>query len=261
MPNHMLRFAQRFLTWIHARPHRFPIAAGITSISLPPCLSSLLVAFDLHQNGALLIFLSGVIAAVITIPVAYANFQRARFTENQRRALSRAATTDPLTASLNRRSFCAAVEAEQARMPAPHTLSFLILFDLDHFKTVNDTYGHDVGDRVLKAVAETARAHIRSGSDYMARWGGEEFAIFLRGADAQAAMAFAERLRQAFETLELPDCPEAVRVTASFGLSPVTTDRDLDDAFREADRALYSAKRAGRNQSVAATGARVFAVA
>lgn len=250
--------AQKFLDWVHARPHRFPVAAGLSAIIFPLAFAWLLVAFELNQNGGLLIALTGLVAASIAGPVALANYHRARFIENQRKALSVAATTDPLTASLNRRSFYAAVRREQSLTPAT---SFLILFDLDHFKSINDTYGHQVGDDVLKAVAETTRSHIRSGSDHMARWGGEEFAIFMNGADAEVAMAFAERLRQAFETLELENAPPTLQITASFGLSPISGERDIDDALRAADRALYSAKRAGRNQSIVSDTAQSFMVA
>lgn len=242
---------QNFLDWVHDRPHRFPILAGVAALVLPFSFACLLVASGLHQNGSLLIALTTVVSVMIAGPAAFFNYQRARFIEQQSKALNIAATTDPLTGSLNRRSFYAAVNAEQANATDSQETNYLILFDLDHFKSINDTYGHQVGDTVLKAVAETTRNHIRSASDCMARWGGEEFAIFMNGVDAHIAMTFAERLREAFETLELPDCPPSVRVTASFGLSPITADRDIDVALRAADRALYSAKRSGRNQTIA----------
>ena len=252
---------QNFLDWVHDRPHRFPIVAGVAAMVLPFSFACVLVAFGLHQNGSLLIALTAFVSALIAGPAAYANYQRARFIEQQSEALNVAATTDPLTGSLNRRSFYAAVNAEQARAPEQQDTNYLILFDLDHFKSINDTYGHQVGDQVLKAVAQTTRNHIRSGSDCMARWGGEEFAIFMNGVDAHIAMAFAERLRQAFEALELPGCPSTLQVTASFGLSPIYADRDIDDALRAADRALYSAKRSGRNQTIASDGSSTFVAA
>lgn len=245
---------QNFLDWVHDRPHRFPIVAGVAAMVFPFSFACVLVAFGWHQNGTLLIGLTTFVSALIAGPAAYANYQRARFIEQQSKALNVAATTDPLTGSLNRRSFYAAVNAEQARAAEHQETNYLILFDLDHFKSINDTYGHQVGDAVLKAVAETTRNHIRSASDCLARWGGEEFAIFMNGVDAHIAMTFAERLRQAFETLELPDCPPSLQVTASFGLSPITANRDIDDALRAADRALYSAKRLGRNQTIASNG-------
>lgn len=257
----MLSDGQNFLDWVHDRPHRFPIVAGVAAMLLPFSFACLLVASGLHQNGSLLITLVALVSALIAGPAAYANYQRARFIEQQSKALNIAATTDPLTGSLNRRSFYAAVNAEQTRRPQQQETSYLNLFDLDHFKSINDSYGHQVGDEVLKAVAQTTRSHIRSRSDCMARWGGEEFAIFMNGVNAHIAMTFAERLRQAFETLEIPDCPPTVQVTASFGLSPITDDCDIDDALRAADRALYSAKRSGRNQTFASDGSNAIVAA
>lgn len=257
----MSSMGQTLSNWVFAKPHRFPVIAASIGIVFPIIGAILLVESKLHENGTLLILICAAVAASIAIPAGLANYHQAKFTEKQRKALNEAATTDPLTGSLNRRSFYAAVRKEQAAMPSQDKTSYLVLFDLDHFKSVNDTYGHQVGDTVLVAVADTARAHIRSGTDHLARWGGEEFAVFLSDADAEIAMAFAERLRKSFEILDLGDALGPLRVTASFGLSPMTTDLDLDDALKAADRALYSAKRAGRNQSIAATGARVIAAA
>ncbi|PZR13290.1 MAG: hypothetical protein DI536_13475 [Archangium gephyra] len=115
------------------------------------------------------------------------------------------------------------------------------LFDVDHFKKVNDTFGHDVGDVVLQQVADALRSSARTG-DFVARWGGEEFLAVV--ADPAGAQRFAERVRLAVSALETP----AGRVTISGGISPVQRPGDV----KRADERLYEAKRQGRNRVLGA---------
>lgn len=161
--------------------------------------------------------------------------------------LEAAALTDPLTGMNNRRFFDAALRhflAEFARIERPIGLMIL---DLDHFKAINDTYGHDVGDEVLKAVAaclfEFTRYH-----DVVARLGGEEFAIVAPNVEAEELANLAERIRVAIARLPLDIGGIRVRVTASIGLAVSQTDDDSAGFYKRADVNLYAAKQAGRNR-------------
>lgn len=167
--------------------------------------------------------------------------------ESNQDELRRLASTDPLTGLANRRSFLDASNAEVALTRRTGRPTALVLLDLDHFKDVNDSWGHAVGDSVLVAVADLLRRDRRT-TDVVARLGGEEMALLLRETDLDAALHLAERLRAtlAEETLRHGDAE--ISLTASFGVSVVTPDdTSFDTVLRRADRALYAAKRAGRN--------------
>jgi len=133
----------------------------------------------------------------------------------------------------------------------------LILFDVDHFKLVNDTYGHDAGDKVLISVAELLRRNTRDNLEILGRVGGEEFAVLCLGkSDAAAACLIAERLRQAVatQTIELP--AGRLTVTVSAGLArPEAPDESWESVYARADHALYRAKESGRNRVCSADDA------
>ncbi len=165
------------------------------------------------------------------------------------------AATDALTGLANRRQFEERLLAEvdrTRRFPAPLGLMML---DIDHFKLVNDHHGHQAGDDVLRAVADTLATCARD-VDVAARYGGEEMAVLLPGADVAGALAAAERVRKAVESLDtgVRDAQgKPVRVTVSLGVSALGEGPvDGDELVAEADAALYRAKRAGRNRSEAA---------
>ncbi len=128
------------------------------------------------------------------------------------------------------------------------TLSILF-FDIDYFKNVNDTYGHDVGDSVLRKVAETISHSVREG-DTVSRWGGEEIVASLLGASEQDAKEKAESIRAKVEKLSFPDYPD-LKITISIGISSNTPATTLSILMKNADLALYNAKRTGRNKVVA----------
>ena len=163
--------------------------------------------------------------------------------------LRRLTTTDQLTGALNRYQFFEMAHAEQARWERyGHPLSG-IMIDADHFKRINDTYGHAAGDEVLRHLARLCREELRE-LDILARLGGEEFAILLPATDGQAAVAVAERLRKRLEQtpVQLED-GRAVTITASFGVSALSEDTPTIAAMLKfADSALYAAKRNGRNR-------------
>jgi diguanylate cyclase (GGDEF)-like protein len=119
--------------------------------------------------------------------------------------------------------------------------------DLDHFKHVNDRFGHAGGDAVLRSVAAVLRSSIRS-EDLVARWGGEEFILLLPETDRAGAWQAAEKVRLAVAAREIPVDATPVRVTASFGVAAHAPDRTLDSTIADADRALYRAKEEGRDR-------------
>lgn len=161
--------------------------------------------------------------------------------------LMEAAHRDPLTNLANRRCFEQRHAEVMADGPAAHAI---LMLDLDHFKAVNDTHGHDVGDAVLVAVAGALEACAR-GDDFPGRLGGEEFAVLLPGTDLEGARRAGERVRSAIAALVLPLADGGtLRVTSSVGVAPLG--RDLKAALDAADQALYAAKRGGRDQVVVA---------
>ena len=157
------------------------------------------------------------------------------------------ARTDPLTGLLNRRGFNEHASRELAHVARDSRPIALATFDIDHFKLINDEHGHVVGDRVLAHIARLLSNEAR-GIDVAARLGGEEFAVLMPGSDQAGAEAFAERVRRAVTGSACPGLPE-VRVSA--GVTATTAPIELELMMDRVDRALYTAKRAGRNRTVA----------
>lgn len=163
----------------------------------------------------------------------------------QLRSLSR---TDALTGALNRRAFTEAVMREQARASRYGLSLSLLLFDLDNFKVINDTYGHAAGDEVLKLFVQRAQALFRD-CDAVFRVGGEEFAVLLPHTDLEGGQRAAERLGATIARTNIAFGPHALRVTVSAGVATgLGTELDGLDLMAVADEALYRAKRGGRNR-------------
>jgi diguanylate cyclase (GGDEF)-like protein len=162
------------------------------------------------------------------------------------------ASTDELTQLANRRQFDEALGAEVVRAERFRDQVAIVVADLDNFKTVNDRFGHDVGDLVLRAFAASIRANVRD-VDLPARYGGEEFTVLLPSTDAEGGRQLAERLRVAAEEMVV-DAGDAgeVRVTSSFGVASYPEELSAAALLRAADRALYQAKTAGKNQVIVA---------
>ncbi|RWL46552.1 MAG: GGDEF domain-containing protein [Mesorhizobium sp.] len=161
--------------------------------------------------------------------------------------LEQAALTDGLTGMQNRRYFDDALREylqEFRRIDRPVGLMIL---DLDHFKQVNDTHGHDVGDEVLRAVATCLRGMTRY-HDVVARLGGEEFAVVTPNMDVELLARFAERIRKAIANLSILSGNVRLKVTTSVGLAVWDHKESAEDFYRRADRQLYEAKKQGRNR-------------
>jgi len=162
--------------------------------------------------------------------------------------IRRLATTDTLTGISNRGEFSRLLTEEIDRAQRYDRPLVLVMYDLDHFKLINDTFGHDVGDQVLKSVVDVVNEQIRR-VDVHGRWGGEEFLLFLPETDMAAALAIAKRLSQAIANHGF-DHGEAV--TSSFGVTTLVPGEDFDALVKRADEALYLAKSGGRNRVEAA---------
>ncbi|SES29330.1 diguanylate cyclase [Halopseudomonas bauzanensis] len=163
------------------------------------------------------------------------------------RNLERLAATDPLTGLANRRAFLQGMERELRRAGQGLADGALLVLDLDHFKSINDTYGHAAGDKVLIHLAQLMRSMLRQ-NDIAGRLGGEEFAVLLPDAGHERALAIAERLRLAIERSAIEHEGSIIVATASIGLASLQG--EVDEIFTLADEALYRAKNEGRNRTV-----------
>jgi len=159
---------------------------------------------------------------------------------------------DPLTKIANRKSFDDGMEAAIAEAGDNDAPLCLMIIDIDHFKTFNDTYGHQTGDQVLRLVAMTLKSNIK-GKDLAARYGGEEFVAILPSTDIEGAVIVAENIRRAIQAKELlkrSTNEKLGRITASFGVAAYRAGDTAGMLIERADRCLYAAKHAGRNRVV-----------
>jgi diguanylate cyclase (GGDEF)-like protein len=173
-------------------------------------------------------------------------------------ALHHNALTDPMTGLLNRRGFDAHVDELVGKLAGGGTTHGFVIADIDHFKAVNDIYGHGAGDAVLSNFARILSGTARPG-DIVARWGGEEFVIVIVNSDAPTAKLYAEAVRSVFAQIDHPGL-KGNPVTASFGVDAWRRGDKLRDIYKRADEALYGAKSGGRNQVRMAAGS-VVAIA
>ena len=175
--------------------------------------------------------------------------------EEANRNLLMLASTDGLTGLANRRSFDKALKRELARCFREELPLALLLVDVDHFKSYNDSFGHQEGDECLKRLSHLLRGMARRPGDVAARYGGEEFAVILPNTSAEGGNQFAEHLRTSVEALSIPHCRSAYGiVTVSVGVACEAPVSDTDSILPDADAALYSAKANGRNRVEVFTG-------
>src|SRR6267378_3563240 len=202
------------------------------------------VAWDQLPAGTPLLWrLVNAVTYVVVLAVGMAGLQRLRHIQQQ---LSRLATHDPLTGLVNARSFAARLTQEldrNRRYPRPLALLYL---DLDDFKVINDSHGHQTGDAVLRLVADAMRSSMRQ-ADIVGRLGGDEFAVLMPETDPPLADAAAHRLAAGLRTV-FKGTPT---VTASIGVVSCTvSDANTDELLRRGDQAMYEAKRAGKDRVV-----------
>jgi diguanylate cyclase (GGDEF)-like protein len=166
--------------------------------------------------------------------------------------------TDPLTGLLNRRSFLDLSGKEATRAHRHGSPFSVLMLDIDHFKKINDSHGHPVGDQAIKALAAVCGKALRP-HDILARYGGEEFVLTLPQTSADGARIVAERIREAVEAVTVPSDNGEVRFTVSIGVATYGTGEPFDHVVERADQALYVSKQSGRNR-VTVAGAEPVAV-
>lgn len=187
-------------------------------------------------------------SAVFCTALGHLLFRLSRRDFHQQRELLRLATVDPLTEVRNRRALLEAGDRELRRARRAGTRLTVLMVDLDHFKGINDRYGHAVGDAVLREAARRLQAELRE-HDLLGRLGGEEFAVALPETDLEAALRVAERLRRCLAEAPVAVDDARVALTASLGAAEVDLhEESLEAALGRADAALYEAKAAGRNR-------------
>lgn len=212
---------------------RWVAGQGAPWNEIPPAATLLLQCFN---------------TAMTLLLLAVFSFVYSRLVTQAEQRLAAWAATDALTGLANRRHWLAQAELAQARQLRSPARLAVVLADIDHFKQVNDTHGHDRGDAVLRAVARTLAEAVRE-SDVVARWGGEEFIVLLHGADLRAALDVAEHLRVQVQNLQIPHTSGGtLNLSMSFGVTELRAAEHVQDAIRRSDQALYEAKHAGRNR-------------
>lgn len=209
------------------------------------------VIYSISNNGESFRewIVAAILAPLIISPiVTYAGLSLAHSLKEAQDALRKAATTDLLTGIANRRCLLdqtTAILSHATREPRPLSL---LLIDIDHFKSINDTYGHAVGDEAIVAVTKACQSRLRN-IDLFGRWGGEEFLVLLDGSNAEGAWRVAEDLRAAVEAVRLPNF--SCSLTISIGIATAANGHDpkaFDRMLSAADRELYRAKKDGRNR-------------
>jgi len=173
---------------------------------------------------------------IILLTLIFSNNNRLRFL----------AHNDQLTEVSNRHHLNFILEKEYERKQRYNSTFSLIIFDIDHFKKINDNYGHYAGDNILKEISSLIQKNIRE-NDYFGRWGGEEFVIIAAEIKLESAYKLAEKLRKVVENYNFI---EKANITASFGVAEIDSAENIDDLIKRADDALYRAKRNGRNRVV-----------
>ncbi len=173
--------------------------------------------------------------------------KKARELEQSNEELKKLSWTDPLTQLLNRRSCEERFKGEIARFERTKESFCIILCDLDHFKKINDTYGHNTGDYVLVEVARILKSNSRK-TDMVFRWGGEEFLFLLTGTELKGGIIAGEKIRTKIETTVFEHDQQTLPITLSLGISIYQKGQTMEECVKEADKNLYSAKKAGRNR-------------
>lgn len=236
-----------FISW-EQRPHLFPFK------SYRPITG---MAEKMYQNVALRPITNADGTVKYVCMVVYDVTDVATNKEslsNANRKLDYLSKTDPLTSLHNRGSLDKVLNNAFEVFKQSNGSHSLVMADIDHFKQVNDRYGHPVGDQVLQAVAKVLSSGARK-TDFVGRYGGEEFVIVLPNTDSAGALFFCETVRKKIAEIKIKAADTVVSVTISFGISEAcSSDKDVHDWLSRSDEALYKAKEGGRNRSVVVSG-------
>jgi diguanylate cyclase len=223
--------------------------------SLKECKNGLNVSLD---SSSLSSIVSLLLTSTSTMQVAIAQMKQ-KITASQQEIASLKdrlamatieATTDPLTGLANRKGLSMAINEAILFAQQSHNYPCLLMLDIDFFKKINDNFGHLIGDKAIKILADTLKKQIK-GKDTAARYGGEEFAILLLEADLENALKVAENIRRIIENLKITrtnDSQEVFRITISIGIARYQADQSINDFIEHADNALYQSKNTGRNR-------------
>lgn len=210
----------------------------------------------LHLDREILYFIGFSLTCILLVYTGSAASQLRERNRQQNIRLQRAldenrklATTDDLTGLTTRRRFMEILGKQKAWSERDGSDFVIVFADLDHFKYVNDSFGHHTGDKVLQTFAEILKSSIRE-IDYAARFGGEEFVVLLNNTDIEQARTIAERIRSSLEQHNFNDLAPALNVTVSMGLANFRQYNSIQETLMSADNRMYKAKQAGRNQVV-----------
>lgn len=239
---------------------RFPLNLAVYSIPFLTYLGGMVI-FQHNANLLISNSINGLIffLAVILISTVIYNYHYERIAKNivleeTIFKLNYLSNHDPLTGLLNRRCFGTQVAEKMKIITETKKLAALILMDIDHFKHVNDNFGHPIGDIVVKEVSHILMEHIKT-NDLATRWGGEEFLIFLFETSIDEAYALADNIRLAIQNKVILADKFQIKITASFGISLLKNNfsNSFDNSYKAADAALYQAKNQGRNKVIMAS--------
>jgi diguanylate cyclase (GGDEF)-like protein len=236
------------------RSGRLRTTLWLTALSIVVSINcgivTLLAVGGLHQDGLVLIGMCVTVPSLMVPPIGWFSANLSLEAEAAQRVAETLATTDPLTGLCNRRHFLELADSEFERSRRSRRPLAVLLMDIDHFKSINDTQGHAAGDKVLTHVAQLCRGNTRM-QDTTARLGGEEFVVLLPDTPIETAREVAERVRAAVAentALCQPD-GAAIRATVSIGVAVIASnDNSAEHLLERADRAMYAAKDAGRNR-------------
>jgi diguanylate cyclase (GGDEF)-like protein len=214
------------------------------------------LGYGTHTN--LSMFADAALLAIITAPPIYwlvlnpihKEYQKRLKAESEAEEMTHVAITDPLTSIMNRRGITVGLLDAMAQAERYRTPLTVAMADIDHFKEINDTYGHDAGDRVLKNVAAILSDALRM-PDKVGRYGGEEFLIMLPHTNLAQGSKIVERIRASVSKKIFDQGAKKARVTISVGVTQFKPGEDLEQLMSHADKALYDAKKGGRNLVVA----------
>ncbi|MDE2342169.1 MAG: GGDEF domain-containing protein [Betaproteobacteria bacterium] len=238
-----LRSGHRFARYFVIASVASMVGASVTALSVWGLVTYSEWGFRAAEIGML------VDATLLALALA----QQFRLIQAEGLQAARQAAKDPLTRLDNRRAFLEKARGVWNMAQRNNRALSLVMLDIDHFKSINDRFGHAAGDAVLVAAARLLSEEVREG-DVVSRWGGEEFLVLLPETGIEEALTLTQRLQQSFHNLHFPVEGEGICVTASFGVAQKSGQQTLEDLISEADVWLYRAKRQGRNRACSSLG-------